>query len=212
METNPNIIRLVEMLEHPEVYTEQEIHDIINPNDETRAAYRLMVAAKQGYHRKHTESSADIDAVWHRFESKKLSATQSHASFRKIAATFIGILLLSGVTIAAIQLVRWQQKDVQKMKQPTEEVASQTKGALFAVADDTVSAQHVVFDNIPLEKMLTEIAGYYDAAITFQNDTVRQLRFHFVWDRRRGLDKVVSDLNHFKRLHVALKDNQLIVE
>ena len=42
METNPNIIRLLEMLESPEAYSEQEIRDIINKDEETREAYRLM--------------------------------------------------------------------------------------------------------------------------------------------------------------------------
>ena len=34
METNPNITRLLEMLENPEIYTEQEILDIINSDEE----------------------------------------------------------------------------------------------------------------------------------------------------------------------------------
>ena len=70
----------------------------------------------------------------------------------------------------------------------------------------------VIYDNIPLEKMLSEIAAHYDAKVTFVNDEVRQLRFHFVWNPRQSIEKVVSDLNRFERLHVTLKDNQLIVE
>ena len=45
--TNDNISRLLEMLDNPSAFTEQEIRDIINSDDEAREAYRLMVAAKQ---------------------------------------------------------------------------------------------------------------------------------------------------------------------
>ena len=66
METNPNIIRLLEMLESPEAYSEQEIRDIINKDEETREAYRLMVAVRQGYAHK-TEKPTDPQALlyWH---------------------------------------------------------------------------------------------------------------------------------------------------
>ena len=40
--TNESIRQLLEMLDHPEAYTEQEIHDIINHDEDTRETYRLM--------------------------------------------------------------------------------------------------------------------------------------------------------------------------
>ena len=43
--TSENIRQLLEMLDNPDAYTEQEIHDIINRDDDTREAYRLMVEA-----------------------------------------------------------------------------------------------------------------------------------------------------------------------
>lgn len=49
-----NIKQLLEMLDNPSAYSEQEISDIINRDDETREAYRLMVAAKQSYRKEHT--------------------------------------------------------------------------------------------------------------------------------------------------------------
>jgi hypothetical protein len=57
--TNDNISRLLEMLDNPSAFTEQEIRDIINSDDEAREAYRLMVAAKQGY--RHMQSNQAID-------------------------------------------------------------------------------------------------------------------------------------------------------
>ena len=48
METiNDNIRQLLEMLDNPEAYTEQEIQDIINRDEDTRETYRMMVEAKR---------------------------------------------------------------------------------------------------------------------------------------------------------------------
>ena len=72
--------------------------------------------------------------------------------------------------------------------------------------------QPVVYDNIPLEKMLPEIADHYDVKVVFANDEVRGLRFHFVWNPQQGIDQVISDLNQFERLNATLKDDVINVE
>ncbi len=229
METNPNIIKLLEMLDHPEAYSEQEIRDIINSDDETREAYRLMVMAKQGYRHGKTDGADDIEAAWQRFEGKALKEDENtgrfsrYSSFHKIAASFIGILLVSSIAFAAIHIVRrYQKSEAPQVGQASNGQASTNQTATArdsviafptdSIITDTLIAQPKVFDNIPLEEMLTEIAAQYNVEIKYQNDEARQLRFHFVWNRQKGIEQVVGDLNHFERLHVTLKDNQLIVE
>ena len=177
METNnDNIRQLLEMLDNPEAYTEQEIQDIINRDGDTRETYRMF--------------------IW-----------------MKIAASLIGVLLVSGIAFAAIQIVRYAQQNTPK----TEEVINTPKPTNVIPTDtlttDTIAApQPIIYDNIPLEKMLPEIAAHYDAKVTFVNDETRQLRFRFVWNPQKGIDQVVSDLNQFERLTVTLKDNQITVE
>ena len=70
----------------------------------------------------------------------------------------------------------------------------------------------VIYDNIPLEKMLPEIAAHYDIKVTFQSNEARGFRFRFVWNPQQGIGHVVSDLNQFERLKVTLKDNIITVE
>ena len=227
MKEREHITRLLEMLEHPEAYSEQQIHDIINSDEETSATYRLMVAAKQGYRHMQTAQNEDADAAWQRFENEKLktksnkTATEQplssffslHTSIQKLAASFIGILLISGIAFAAIHMVRQHQKPI---VQNTEQTANITKPVNIVPIDtlnnDTAIVQPIVYDNMPLEEILQEIAKYYGAEVTFQNEEARQLRFHFVWNQQQGMEKVISDLNHFKRLHVTMMENQLIVE
>lgn len=207
-----SITRLLEMLDNPQAYSEQELRDIINHDEDTRETYRLMVEAKRNS-RRQSDHSIDVDAAWQRFENNHFGRKQPKRAWQKMAASFIGLLLVSGIALAAIHIVRNYQKPTAPQTEQTGTKANPSKiTPADTLATDTTSVQPVIYDNIPLEKMLSEIAVHYDAKVTFVNDEVRQLRFHFVWNPRQSIEKVVSDLNRFERLHVTLKDNQLIVE
>ena len=220
--TNENIRQLLEMLDHPEAYTEQEIHDIINRDEDTRETYRLMVEAKRSSRNRHDETPVDVDAAWQRFaEQNKTQTSILNSQIIKIAASFIGVLLVSGIAFATIHIVRhYVGGDVPTPPQETQMVEPHQQ----IIPDDTVKVETtdtiaakatmepVVFDNVPLEEMLPDIAAHYDATVSFANDKARQLRFRFVWNPQQDIDQVVSDLNQFESLTVTLKDNQITVE
>ena len=210
--TNENIRQLLEMLDNPDAYTEQEIQDIINRDEDTRETYHLMVNAKRSSRHRQYQKPVDVDAAWQRF-NQKLQPKQQGFGWMKIAASFIGVLLVSSIAFAAIHIVRKYQK---QEAQQTEIMENVTTPATTLPADtlvsDTVTVQPVIYDNIPLEKMLPEIAAHYDAKVIFANDEVRQLRFRFVWNPQQGIDQVISDLNQFERLTVTRKDSQITVE
>ena len=213
METiNKNIRQLLEMLDNPEAYTEQEIQNIINRDEDTRETYRLMVEAKRSSRQHQADKPVDVNAAWQKF-NQKIQPQQHSFGWMKIAASFIGVLLVSGIAFAAIQIVRYTQQHTPK----TEEVINTPKSANVTPADtlttDTIATpQPIIYDNIPLEKMLPEIAAHYDAKVTFVNDEARQLRFYFMWHPQKGIEKVVSDLNQFERLNITLNDNQITVK
>ena len=210
--TSENIRQLLEMLDNPEAYTEQEIQDIINRDEDTRKTYRMMVEAKRSSRKRLAEKPVDVNAAWQRFNETHQSKRNGF-SWMKIAASFIGVLLVSGIAFAAIQIIRYAQQNTPK----TEEIINTPKPTYTTPTDtlttDTIAApQPIIYDNIPLEKMLPEIATHYDAKVTFVNDEARQLRFRFVWNPQKGIDQVVSDLNQFERLTVTLNDNQITVK
>ena len=210
--TSENIRQLLEMLDNPEAYTEQEIQDIINRDEDTRKTYRMMVEAKRSSRKRQADKPVDVDAAWQKF-NQKVQPKQHSFGWIKIAASFVGVLLVSGIAFAAIQIVRYAQQNTPK----TEEVINTPKPANVTPTDtlttDTIATpQPIIYDNIPLEKMLPEIAAHYDANVTFVNDEARQLRFRFVWNPQKGIDQVVSDLNQFERLTVTLNDNQITVK
>ena len=218
--TNENIRQLLEMLDHPEAYTEQEIHDIINRDEDTRETYRLMVEAKRSSRNRQDETPVDVDAAWQRF-NQRLQPKQQGQGWMKIAASFIGLLIVSGIAFAAIHIVRhYVGQDIPTPPQETQMIEPHQQinpdDTVKVETTDTIvqnaTMEPVVFDNVPLEEMLPEIAAHYDATVTFGNDKARQLRFRFVWNPKQDIGQVVSDLNQFESLTVTLKDNQITVE
>ena len=210
--TSENIRQLLEMLDNPDAYTEQEILDIINRDEDTRETYRLMVASKRSSRQRQADKPIDVDAAWQKL-NQKVHPKQHSFGWMKIAASFVGIMLVSGIAFAAIQIVRYAQQHTPK----TEEVINTPKPANTTPSDTlptdtTAVSQPIIYDNIPLEKMLSEIAAHYDAKVTFVNDEARGLRFRFVWNPQKGIGQVVSDLNQFERLTVTLKDDVITVE
>ena len=207
-----NIRQLLEMLDNPDAYTEQEIHDIINRDEDTRETYRLMVEAKHSSRHRQHQRPVDVDAAWQRL-NQKLQPKQHDFGWMKIAASFIGVLLVTGIAFAAIHIVRQYQKTEAPKAEVTENVTSPVSTApADTLASDTTTVQPVIYDSIPLEKMLPEIAAHYNVEVTFANEAVRSLRFHFVWNPVQDIANVVNDLNRFEHLHATLKDYQLIVE
>ena len=222
METN-NIRQLLEMLDNPDAYTDQEIQDIVNRDEDTRETYRLMVEIKRSSRHRQNQKPVDVDAAWQRFNQRlrvgdgtsgmMVQPKQQSFGWMKIAASFIGVLLVSGIAFAAIHIVRQYQKQEAPQTEMTGNVTSPvTTLPADTLARDTVIEQPVVYDNIPLEKILPEIAAHYDVKVAFVVDEARGLRFRFVWNPQQGIEQVVNDLNQFERLNVKLKDNQITVD
>ena len=170
----------------------------------------------------------DVDDEWQRFaathaeeldaldeEKPKptLSLFNNHFSLHKVAASFIGVLLVSGIAFAAI----WKHTHPNRGEDTpySEKVDVQrhdSSPSLGEAGGESEPVVPVVFDNVPLDTMLADIAAYYGAAIEYKNDTVRLLRFHFVWKREDGLSRAVEKLNRFESLAIRLEDNKIIVE
>ena len=132
---------------------------------------------------------------------------------RKIAASFIGVLLASGIAFAAIQVVR--NISTPKPQQPTTEQTTDIDPVTFLPADtvqaDTISVEPYIFNNVPLDSMLTAIATAHGVGVEFENEAARHLRFHFVWKREDSLSRVVEKLNTFETVNIVEEDKTLVV-
>lgn len=206
-----NIERLLEMLDNPASYSEQEIRDIINADDQTREAYRLMTLARDASQaRREAELDVDVDQAWKAFEQRHLTAlTRRLIPWYKIAAAVIGVLFVSGIAVAAVHGIL-QRKQVQE---PATEVTAPLAIDTVAVTVATPAvAAPVNFDNVPLGEILDRMAAYYHVEVVFKDHDVSQLRFHYERDPEVDLASAIDGLNHFRRVNIEQAGNQLIVK
>ena len=178
-----------------------------------------MAFAKRAFKNEELKTAEpDVEGEWEKFAAKNFdegNETQHGYPFKKIAASFIGVLLVSGMAFAAIHIVRMvnnKKAETVKVEQPASNKPSTALPTDTVKTDTTATMQPVVFDNVPLEKMLPEIASYYDTEVSFRSEEARQLRFHFVWKREDGLGHAIEKLNRFESLNVRLEEGKIIVE
>ena len=131
----------------------------------------------------------------------------------KIAASFIGVLLASGIAFAAIQVVRNISTPIPQL--PMTEQTTDTKPVTSLPADtvkaDTIPVEPYIFNNVSLDSMLTAIATAHGVGVEFENEAARQLRFHFVWKREDSLTRVLEKLNTFEAVNISMEDKKLVV-
>ena len=219
MKTDRQLIeRLLELQEHLEQVTDEQLQQALN-DPQMRELVEQMAFAKRTFKNEELQTEEpDVEGEWERFATKNFdegNETRHGYPFMKMAASFIGILLVSGMAFAAIHIVRMvnsHKAETVQTEQPASYKPSSVLPADTVKTDTTTTEQPVVFDNVPLEKMLTEIASYYDTEVSFRSEEARQLRFHFVWKREDGLGHAIEKLNRFESLNVRLDENIIIVE
>lgn len=207
MEQNDKIRLLLDMHEHPENYTDEQLAAMLDDEMQERlaTAKRAMTDIPE----------PDVDAEWQRFEQEHF-APMKNRRWLKVAAMIAGVLMLSAFTYAAIHAIRHNFND--KAKEPTEAVApdSQTElavGPRLGVADTaTIVTEPIVFDNQSLGQMLEQIAPHYGMQVEFRNEDARALRFYFVWQPDEDLDAVLERLNLFESVTITKEGNTIVVE
>ena len=116
----------------------------------------------------------------------------------------------------ADRLFRLKQSEKQT-DQPTkpqrEQVTPETSTATAEQPADTLdSAQPQLFEEAPLEQVLTVLAAHYGVEVEYRTDDVRALRLFYQWEPEYTLDKVVDMLNNFEAFSIRHEGNKLIVE
>ena len=190
----------------------------MKPNDHNKQLYRDMQEAPDKYSDQEIEAMMDdldqvpdVDEAWQQFESEEL---KFHSSLRKMAASFVGLLLVSGVAFAAIHIVRqYQETEVPQAADTMAEANSSLPTLHSSLPADTVTVKSgpVVFDNVTLDSVAKDIATYHHLDMDLQNEQASQLRFYFVWNQEESLQEVIEKLNMFEQINLAVENGKLIV-
>ena len=233
MEHEERIRILLSMQEHPERYSDKQIQQMLDDDSELAELLEQLALTKQAFVKQEAdEEVVPVDEEWRKFRASHAeeldtivrdNESGAKTAFiryltgiipSKFVASFVGVLVTASLAFAAIHMVRMASINRQAV-QTEQHVSSHPNDILptDTLKSDTVTtAQSIVFDNVPLEKMLAQIATQYQKGVEFNNDEARQLRFYFVWKPNEGLEVTLHRLNLFESITIELKDNMIVVE
>ena len=199
---------LLQMMEQPHQYTADQWQEIL-ADDECRELYTLMSktqSAIDAFHADEDITDEMIDIEW-----QQLKTRHHYFQFRKFAAMFVGILMLSGIAFAAIHIVT--HNNTPKEQDIVVEANSHLSTASpQLVENDTIATlQPKLFDNVPLGVIFKELSDYYHVKVVYRNEDAPQLRLFYQWKPEYSLEKVVEMLNNFEWLQLELENDTLYV-
>ena len=214
MEKNEKIQMLLDMQEHPENYSEQELKTMLK-DPEVRELMEATALLKQAMIWENSRKNAvNVDAEWQRFAGQHIADSKPRRGWMKVAAVFLGVLFVSGITFAAIHIVRMvnsQKSQTVQTEQPMTDKASTTIPA-DTVKTDTIAPKIIRYDEATLQKILTDMGEYYRLRVELRNEDAKTLRLFFQWNQRQEASKVLEQLNTFERIHLVLNDSTIIAE
>ena len=214
MEKNEKIQLLLDMQEHPENYSEQELKTMLK-DPEVRELMEATALLKQAMIWENSrKNTVNVDAEWQRFAGQHIADSKPRRGWLKVAAVFLGVLFVSGITFAAIHIVRMvnsQKSQTVQTELPMTAKASTTTPA-DTVKTDTIAPKIIRYDEATLQKILTDMGEYYRLRVELRNEDAKTLRLFFQWNQRQEASKVLEQLNTFERIHLVLNDSTIIAE
>lgn len=212
---------------HPEKYSDEELDELLfSQADESEADNASgisdeMVLLKRAFAYDDANNQVDVEKEWKELEKKhpKEDGPQRmmYHSWIKIAAAFVGLLMLSGISYAAYHIASQHAA-----KEPVVAEADSVKTDKTA-KEKTTSDQNwikieptkkapVIFEDAELSAILKYIADKANVKVEYRNPSAAQIRFYLQWDSKDTLQDIIDKLNHFEKVHVSFDEaNQLLI-
>lgn len=220
--------KILDIIDHQEKYSDEEIREILQ-DEECRKLYQTMMEVDSAL--ENPSPIINVDEEWEKFSQEhqlQEEATQNAAqeaashpitSWRKLAASIAGFVLISGIAFAAIHTyIKRSQEPTQVTADTHPEVIKSDSAKLVAAKDSLAHpkpekpAIHKTFENVAFEQMISEIASYYDLQVKFENNEDKTLRLYYEWDSHLSIENIVKELNQFENVNIKLQQNELIVK
>ena len=210
--------KILDIIDHQEKYSDEEIREILQ-DEECRKLYQTMVEVDSAL--ESPSPIINVDEEWEKFSQKHQLQEVSHpiTSWRKLAASTAGFVLISGIAFAAIHTYIKRSQEPTQVTADTHPEAIKSDSAKQVAAKDSLThpkpekpAIHKTFENVAFEQMISEIASYYDLQVKFENNEDKTLRLYYEWNSHSSIENIVKELNQFENVNIELQQNELIVK
>ena len=129
----------------------------------------------------------------------------------RIAAMFIGVLMLSGIAYATINhfIVEDEQPKVAiTERKPDIEKVEKTYGEAMT----PTKKEPVIFNNVELQQIMQYVADGYSVKVEFRNKAARTIRFYLQWEADDTLQEIIDKINHFEKVHLTLNEETITIQ
>lgn len=220
--------KILDIIDHQEKYSDEEIREILQ-DEECRKLYQTMMEVDSAL--ENPSPIINVDEEWEKFSQEhqlQEEATQNAAqeaashpitSWRKLAASIAGFVLISGIAFAAIHTYIKRSQEPTQVTADTHPEVIKSDSAKQVAAKDSLAhpkpekpAIHKTFENVAFEQMISEIASYYDLQVKLENNEDKTLRLYYEWDSHLSIENIVKELNQFENVNIELQQNELIVK
>ena len=177
----------LDMQEHPEQYSDAQLEAMMNDIDR----------------------ESDMEAAWERLEKGRMPMSLREGGrtvrprWMRVAAAFVGVLVVAAMAMAAIHLIR------SYYEQP------ETTAAGPGVQHSTLDEQRVEpirFDNVTLDSILTVVSAHYHKAVIFLDEEPRRMKLIMTWQPEASLTEFIERLNAFDGLSLQLQGDTIVVD
>ena len=212
--------KLLRMMEHPAQYSDEQWQELL-ADEECLELYKAMQLSADAFamaDAKEKIANGIKDEEWQRFEAEHLdvhphsSLFTLHYPLKKIAAMFIGVLMLSGIAYAAVHII--SQRVGGDMQSPTQEtqMTHSPQQKTDELPTDSTSMKPVIYEDAELATILNDIATFYQCETVYKKEACKHIRLYFTWDKKQTIDDVIDTFNMFERIHITRENKKLIVE
>lgn len=198
------LTQVLEAVEHPERYTDEQLQQLLS--DEACADYyRLMCDAASAFADIHEAEETETEVAWQQLAQKRPARV---LTIRRIAAVLLVLLMLSGLTYAAILLMQSGHGDRHLGETAGASPRQEAVAEKQTVPSDTI----YTFQDAELQDILTEVAAHYQLRTDYRSEQARHIRFYVKWNKAEGVSPIIERLNMSEKVKIQLADDLLIVE
>lgn len=212
MERDKKIQLLLDMQEHPEQFSEQALKTMLD-DPEVCELMEATAQLKQAM-LSNENNMNDVDAEWQCFAQTHLIEQKPKRSWLKIAAIFIGILMMSGIAFAAIHVMRHVSNARVEAQSPIQETTIANPHQLPAdtLKTDSIPPKVVRYDEATLEQILTDMADCYGLTLNWKSEDAKILRLFYIWNKQQSAVEAIRSMNSFERIRLELNDSILTAD
>ena len=180
-------------------------------NDKLEQLLKHMYA-EETLHDDEIDTSDIIDEEWTKFEAthfggEKRKVKSDKFSFLKIAAMFIGVLMLGGIAFATIHIISSGSQKADEVQTVATENAQRATSDSQLAKQDSALYNPIVYESAELVTILDD-----EVEPVYRKEATKHIRLYFTWDKKRSIDEIIDTFNKFERINITRYNKILIVE